>query len=261
MGSRWPIHSQPTRCAPLFALSTLVVMGGIGLSIDGARVYNAQQRMQAVVDSAVLAAGRRAALDGNNANVEETFANFMAASPALAGIPLRPVAPDMSHPRRLSAELIADVPTVIMPILGFSTVEVRAFSSAEYGFTKLEIALALDTTGSMTGSKLEALKDSARRMVDSLLDRAREDGDVLISLVPFGQYVNVGLDNRRQSWIDVRDDYSEPAEWCGDVRPEIARSNCRMVSYSYTQDGRPMTGSYEQCDIPASVTSVEVADR
>ena len=145
--------------APLFAISSLMVFGAIGLSIDGARVYSVQQRMQSAVNSAVLAAGRRASLDGTNANVEETFAKFMAAAPALQDVGLRPVTPDMSQPKRISAEIIADVSTVIMPVLGFSTVEVRAFASAEYGFTKLEIALALDTTGSMAGAKLEALKD------------------------------------------------------------------------------------------------------
>lgn len=135
-----------------------------------------------------------------------------------------------------------------MPVLGFSTVEVRAFASADYGFTRLEIALALDNTGSMSGPKLDALKLSAGRLVDTLLDKAREDGDIRIALVPFAQYVNVGLENRNAAWMDVRNDYSETLEWCGDVAPLISSTNCRMVTYTTYQDGKPVTGSYQQCD-------------
>lgn len=243
------LRSRQGMVAPIFAISSLLVFGAVGLSIDGARVYSAQQRMQSSVDAAVLAAARRASLDGNTHQVEEAFARFLAASTALHGVALRPVSPDLTQPKRISAELVGDMPTLIMPILGFNSVEVRASASAEFGFSKLEIALALDNTASMAGTRLAALKDAANRMVDTLLDRSDNDGDIRVSLVPFAQYVNVGLDNRGAPWLSVADDYSQPAEWCGDVRPEISRSNCRTVSYTYMNDGRPVTGTYEQCDI------------
>lgn len=234
--------------APIFALSLFVLVGTVGLSVDGARVYHAQQKIQAVADAAVLAAARRALMDGSTEQVEETFAKFVEMSGIMAEFGLRPVSPDLSQPRRISAAFVADVPTLIMPVLGFSTVEIHAFSSAEFGFTKVEVALALDNTGSMAGAKMEALKTAANRMVDTLLDKAPEDGAIRISLVPFGQYVNVGLHNRHAAWLDVRDDYTEPAEWCGEVAPLISSTNCRTVTYSYYEDGRPMTGSYQQCD-------------
>lgn len=234
--------------APLFATSILVVVGAVGLSIDGARIYGAKQKLQTICDSAVLAAARRAIADGSTDQVVEAFQSFLAVSGIDQELSLRPSTPDTSMPKRLSAELIADMPTVIMPVLGFSTVEIRAHATAEFGFTKLEIALALDNTGSMAGAKLEALKTSANRLVDLLLDKAPEDGDIRISLVPFAQYANVGLEHRNASWIDVRSDYSETVESCGDVAPLLSSTNCRTVTYTYYQDGKPMTGSYQQCD-------------
>ncbi len=232
----------------MFALSIVMLCGAVGLSIDGARVYGAKQKLQAVVDSAVLAAARRAISDSNSDNIAETFTRFVAASLTEGEIQLRSNAPDVSVPRRIAAELVADVPTILMPVLGFETVEIRARSVAEFGFTKLEIALALDNTGSMSGAKLDALKASANRLVDNLLDRAPEDGDIRVALVPFAQYVNVGMENRHAAWIDVRDDYSENAEWCGDVTPIISSSNCSTVTYTYYQDGVAKTGTYQQCD-------------
>lgn len=232
----------------MFALSLVMLCGTVGLSIDGARVYGAKQKLQAAVDAAVLAAARRAIADGNSEAVAETFARFVTMSISEADIRLRSTEPDLSIPRRIGAELVADVPTVLMQVLGFDAVEIRARAAAEFGFTKLEIALALDNTGSMAGTKLEALKTSATRLVDTLLDKAPEDGDIRIALVPFAQYVNVGIENRYASWIDVRDDYSEHLESCGDVTPVVSSSNCRMVTYTYYQDGVAKTGSYQQCD-------------
>ena len=141
----------------MFALSIVMLCGAVGLSIDGARVYGAKQKLQAVVDSAVLAAARRAISDGNSDNIAETFTRFVAASLTEGEIQLRSNAPDVSVPRRIAAELVADVPTILMPVLGFETVETRARSVAQFGFTKLEIALGLDNTGSMSGAELDVL--------------------------------------------------------------------------------------------------------
>ena len=68
--------------AIIFAVASMLVFGAIGLSIDGARVYAAQQRLQHAVDGAVLAAARRAALDGMSPEVKATFDRFFEASPA-----------------------------------------------------------------------------------------------------------------------------------------------------------------------------------
>lgn len=246
LGALW--RNRGGSIAPLFATSILVVMGAVGLSIDGARIYGAKQKLQTICDSAVLAAARRAIADGSTDQVAEAFQSFLAVSGIDQELTLRPATPDTSTPKRLSAELIADVRTVIMPVLGFTSVEVRAYATAEFGFTKLEIALALDNTGSMAGAKLEALKTSANRLVDLLLDKAPEEGDIRLALVPFAQYVNVGLEHRNAPWIDVRNDYSEALQSCGDVAPLISSTNCRTVTYTSYQDGRPMTGSYQQCD-------------
>ena len=234
--------------AVIFAISSLVVFGGIGLSIDGARVYSAQHKLQQVVDSSALAAARYGALDGNASAIEATFTKFFDASGIASQVNVRSAVPDTSKPRRVEAEVFADVPTILMPLFGVNTVEVRAFAAVEYGLTRVEIALALDNTGSMAGAKLDSLKSSAHRLVDTLMDKAPETGAMRFSLVPFAQYVNVGLDKRGEPWLSVPDDYTQTREVCGEVRPVVSTSNCRTVTYTYNNDGVPMTGSYEQCD-------------
>jgi Flp pilus assembly protein TadG len=225
-----------------------MIIGGVGLSVDGARIYQAQRKLQASVDAAVLAAARRAVADGDDESINEVFSRFLAASGIAQEMQLLGASADTSVDRRVAADVYAYLPTVLMPVLGVDKVKLRAFAAVEYGFTKLEIALALDTTGSMTGTRLNALKTSAREMVDTLLDKAPNDGDIRISLVPFAQYVNVGLDNRNAPWIDVPADYSQTQESCGDVTPIISTSNCRTVTSTYHVDGVPQTVTYQQCD-------------
>ena len=213
----------------MFALSLVMLCGTVGLSVDGARVYGAKQKLQAAADSAVLAAARRAMADGDTDDVTETFERFLAATLIDPEIRLRSKTPDLSVPRRVSAELVADVSTVFMPVLGFETVEIRVGSSATFTFTRLEIALALDNTGSMMGSKLDALKISAKRMVDDLLDKAPNTGDTRFALVPFAQYVNVGTGNGMAPWINVPVDPS--MLWTGCVGSRPSPLNTRDGDY------------------------------
>jgi Flp pilus assembly protein TadG len=210
---------------PMFALSLVMLCGTVGLSVDGARVYGAKQKLQAAVDSAVLAAARRAMADGDTDDVTEAFERFLAATLVDPEIRLRSTTADLSVPRRVSAEIVADVSTLFMPVLGLETVEIRVGSSAAFTFTRLEIALALDNTGSMLGAKLDALKISAKRMVEDLLDKAPNTGDTRFALVPFAQYVNVGTGNRNAPWISVP------------VDPLNAWNGCVGPSPLNTQDG------------------------
>ena len=69
-----------------------------------------------------------------------------------------------------------------------------------------------------------------------------------MALVPFAQYVNVGMDNRYASWMDVPSDSSTTTTSCYDTYPNAVKSNCRMVTYSATNDGVPYTYTVEECD-------------
>jgi hypothetical protein len=153
-----------------------------------------------------------------------------------------------------------------MPVLGFETVEVRAIASAEFSLTKLEIALVLDNTGSMNfGGKLDALKSSATGLVDTLLDKAPDSGDIRIALVPFAQYVNVGTAHQHASWINV------PAvgmnAWSGCVGSRPHPLNVQDGGYSTPVPGirdvvcpspvQPLT--YSRSDLATAINAMSAA--
>jgi hypothetical protein len=95
-------------------------------------------------------------------------------------------------------------------------------------------------------------------------------------VVPFAQYVNIGLHNRTQPWLDVPADYQEPTQLvCRMEREQIGTTNCRTVNVpadpgeragTCMRDGRPRPCggreprpgySTQQCDAVYSPTLVQ----
>ena len=70
---------------------------------------------------------------------------------------------------------------------------------------KLEVVMVLDNTGSMSGSKLEALKTAANSLVNLLYENTDNVNRLKIGLVPFSSSVRVtsGGDGTDIPWIDT----------------------------------------------------------
>jgi hypothetical protein len=95
---------------------------------------------------------------------------------------------------------------------GHDAVKILGSSTATWGMTKLRVALALDTTGSMADSgKLEALKDATKKLLDDLSAKAANVKDVQVAIIPFSKDVNVGPGNPQNpnwkppEWVDWSD--------------------------------------------------------
>jgi Flp pilus assembly protein TadG len=73
--------------------------------------------------------------------------------------------------------------------------EVGANSEVLRSMNRIELALVLDNTGSMAGSKLANLKTASKNLIDTLATsaaRSSEPNPVKIGIVPFSQTVKVG---------------------------------------------------------------------
>jgi len=233
--------------APLFALSAFALVGAVGLAVDAARSYGGKSHLQAAVDSAVLATARRLA-ENPSTDVNEVFTSFLTSA--------RPDWHDMTIGRvsvvadgsKVTAEVEASVPTLFMGVVGQDQVDIATRAIAGFGVGEMELVMALDTTGSMEGAKIDALKSAARDLVDTLKRASKRPDLIKFGLVPFAEYVNVGDVNRNASWIDVPADYTENKEYCGDTYPNATSSNCRMETGTCSNDGVSYSCSYEVCD-------------
>lgn len=102
----------------------------------------------------------------------------------------------------------------------------------------LELVMALDNTGSMSGTKLTALKSAAHHWC-ILYGSKTTVPDLWIGLVPFSQTVNIG--STRTSWTDTA--YSDtlnwgPTSWGGCV-------DARETTSGDTTDTPPTTQKYK----------------
>ncbi|MDX2308111.1 MAG: vWA domain-containing protein [Hyphomicrobium sp.] len=112
----------------------------------------------------------------------------------------------------------------------------------------LDIALVLDVTNSMSGPKLAAMKTAAKHLVDRSFAESGDKNKVRIAVVPFGDYVNVGVAHRNAPWLLVPHDSAEEREACFETADVIGKSNCRKATLTALNDGVPYAYQTEACD-------------
>jgi hypothetical protein len=112
------------------------------------------------------------------------------------------------------------VPTSFSTLLGFTSVNFAGSSSVKWGSTKLQVALALDNTGSMaSANKMANLKTAATQLLTTLQSAAATPGDINVAIVPFAREVNVGSGNYNADWIDWSD-------WDDDNGQDTKKQTC-----------------------------------
>lgn len=229
----------------VFGLMFMVMALSIGAGMDYARVMSVQSALQRDLDAAILAGATQS---GGELSAEQIADNYFGSNwrdTHKSG----EVTVDLSDgDDAISATAEAPVPMTIMKLAGFNEGIAKATSKVKFGGADVEIALVLDTTGSMEGQKLVDLKAAADRLIDTVFEVQGSEQHVKVGIVPFSQYVNVGLGRRNASWIDVPPDTQTTENQCSMVQPVTGQSNCRMETYNYTQDGTPMSYQYETCD-------------
>lgn len=234
-----------------FAIVTLMlaVVGGSG--VDFYRLQQQKAVLQSVADAAVMAGATRAdAGDDADAvkNTVKTYVqtNFDARYSVSSGI----TTTVDSSVGQIGTKVTTTISTTFMKMLGITTMSLEAKAAATYGGSSLEVALAMDVTGSMDGAKLAAAKTAAKNLATTLFTvpgTSQTNSKVKIGLVPFARYVNIGTSYRGQSWLSVPNDSSTTSTqcWQEDVGGYCAAT--KLVSTTCYNDGTPYTCSWNEC--------------
>jgi hypothetical protein len=116
-----------------------------------------------------------------------------------------------------------EIKSQFMQIAGFPTLDFSVGSTSTWGNSLLRIALVLDNTGSMAGTKISNLKTASKNLVDKLGALAKTPRDVMLSVIPFASAVNVGTDKASAAWLrwdlwDPRSDDSSGNSYCSSGR-------------------------------------------
>ncbi|MCA0342513.1 MAG: pilus assembly protein [Proteobacteria bacterium] len=241
-------HDRAGNFGLFTALLAVPVLGTIGMGLDLSHAVLRKTELQDALDSAVLAAASTS--DLTKSQMDKIAQDTLAA--ALPNdLSFKTVAGELQFLKdgQISLAATTHVPLTIGKILFKEGLKVSALSRATRSASdesKLEIAMVLDNTYSMYGTKLADLKLAANTLLDAF--SKQKDGSVRFALVPFSRYVNVGTDNRQKAWLDVKADYSVTKNVCTKTKPVIGKSGCKRVTTTSVRDGVPVTSTKEQCE-------------
>ncbi|WP_421785292.1 pilus assembly protein TadG-related protein [Hyphobacterium sp.] len=201
--------------ATVFALALVPISVMGGGAVDFAQAMNARGRLAEALDAAALAVG-------SQTNLSVRDAEALAMSYITANYP----ADEIGNVHSVTVSLDDEngivtvtgqsrIDTTLLAIMGMEYINVDWTSEVQRAQQNLELVMVLDNTGSMRGSKIASLRDSAELLTDILYTGAQEDDDVRIGLVPFAATVNVGRTFQRVWWLDPNAESPLHAQWAG----------------------------------------------
>lgn len=247
--------------AMILAISMVPVALAAGAAMDYSRLSNQKNITQAAVDAATLAGGKELNRKSNS-ELKEFVREYVKANMSpddFAQIKKLKFKIDRKE-GSLKVTAKAKMPTSVMAIAGFSKLKFNIVSAINSGNGGIELAMVLDNTNSMNADgKLTALKVAAEDFVSTMMQSNSVEDKAKVAIVPFAQYVNVGLSNRGAPWLDVPDD-STGEEVCRERRDVISKSGCSTktgyndgVPYQYESCSSYTYGEpYQSCYSPTS---------
>lgn len=187
----------------MFSLAAIPLIAATGAAIDYSHAYEQRMVVQDALDAAALAANRLIGLRTEDEIYAEAQAFFEA---NISGSVLHPVSFTMQiDGGSVRLDTTLETPTAFLGIVGIPDISFDIFSVTTAGAATYEVALVLDNSGSMQGSKISTLRSAATDLVNSLfaLSVSNPKPDpVRVGLVPFAASVNVGPGNRTATWMD-----------------------------------------------------------
>lgn len=184
----------------MFGLALVPLIFMIGAAVDYTRASENRGNLQAAVDATALSLAREppaTPVTTLQAKGDLVFAANYHGDTSL----LDPLVVTVAG-EQLNVSVKNSVQTSLLSLAGLHTIAVGAATQVAFVTTKLEVALALDNTGSMAqNGKIAALKVAAHSLVDTLQRATSGPNIVRLSVIPFNTQVNIGTGNRNASWL------------------------------------------------------------
>lgn len=174
-----------------FALMVVPLCACTGLAIDGGRAFLARFELASALDAAALAVG--SIPEGQVVDLDEVARKFVEMNFKTEHDD--PIALELvdigGEDEALMLRGSVQINTFFMPIIGQPYVTVEAESEVRRGGANVEVTLALDVTGSMSGSRIAALKTASKILIDEVVSTAQEPFYSKVAVVPWSQSVNI----------------------------------------------------------------------
>jgi Flp pilus assembly protein TadG len=237
------LNDQAGNIAVSMAIVALPLLVSAGAAMDFARANHVRTVLQNAADAAALAgATNQDKSDAALTLIVSQYLDANGANDALRFVSKIEQKTDKTK-GTFSVTIAGKIDTGLMAVTGLADMDVHAFSEVNLGSQALELALVLDNTGSMSGSKIANLKSAANNLIDILKQESSDYAETKIAVVPFAEYVNVGPSRLGESWINAATLGGQPFTGCvgsrsspsdlqagasGEAYPAIANQPCNV---------------------------------
>ena len=184
-----------------FALMVVPLCVCTGLAIDGGRAFLARYELASALDAAALAVGSTTTEGADLNSVAQKYvdANFKTEHDEPIELDL-----DVGEKKAMLRGTVK-INTYFMPLVGQPTVTVSAESEVRVGGNNVEVAMALDITGSMNATRIAGLKSAAKILIDEVVNTVQTPYFSKIAIVPWSQSVYVDTKHANASVpVDLR---------------------------------------------------------
>ncbi|PQZ27249.1 hypothetical protein CQZ93_22530 [Ochrobactrum vermis] len=194
------------------------------IAVDSANLMRVRNNVQASLDAAALAVGKRFSTGASEADMQDYGGKVFNVN--LTAIAADRVAFAVRFPQtvndnqQIAATASFQYPSLFGSIAAQLTNSANDWDNKQYAMSSfvrlkntVEVALVLDNSGSMNDNgagsntqRLQLLKDAATQLVDTMAAQSalitRVERPVQFSLVPFAGSVNVGSGYLKEPWMD-----------------------------------------------------------
>ncbi|MBX9774696.1 MAG: VWA domain-containing protein [Xanthobacteraceae bacterium] len=198
-----------------FALATIPMIALVGAAVDYSRGNSAKAAMQSAVDATALILSKEAqGLTQTQLNTKaDAIFNAQFHRSDVTNLVVTPNFVNVGNGSfKLTLAATGRVPTSFTRVIGQQKIDLSVSNEIVWGVKRLELALALDVTGSMaSNNKITELKTAAKSLLTTLKAAAKKDGDIKVAIVPFNVDVNTNPTNVNANWLDWSDWAGAPA--------------------------------------------------
>ncbi len=203
--SRWSLRAFARETggsvAILFGVALIPLLIGVGVAVDYGRALIVRERMADAADAAALAIGSWPGLtEAELTTKAQQFFNANYPPSEIGAIGKLNVQLSGDD---ISISVSGTVPTTFMKLANFDSLDVGVTNKITKKQRNIEVVLVLDTTGSMKGAKLTAMKTAAKKMVETLFNGKATSDTLRIGVVPYSGAVNIGSDKLNSGWLDT----------------------------------------------------------
>ncbi len=186
------LRNQSANVAMIAGLMAVPLLLVSGISVDTINAIKTRTTLQAAADAAALAAALDVGLsDAELTEIVKKYAKENGVDRSVTDLILVDGKFNSTN-GTFNVEIKGSVTNAFFGMVGMPKTDVGVISQVSMGARAIDVALVLDTTGSMAGSKMVALKTAAKLFVDTVEAEKASFSSLKVGVVPFAEYVNVG---------------------------------------------------------------------